>query len=131
VNKSGRWASVFMNFLPNLIPQPGSIFRRSAFEIVEGAGGRYPLSFDFELFFKLKQIGKLKYIPKVQSKFRWHKNSLSVNQRRIAVRQTSQIRKQNLPQWVKPFSIFWEPIIMIATVVIGIFLDKRTTLGAK
>lgn len=119
LNKSGFWASKFMGFLPNLIPQPGSIFLRSAYEKVGGVKSTYPLSFDFELFFNLRKLGPLHYIPNTQGCFRWHANSMSVEQRRMAVLQTSEIRKLFLPKSLQKISFLWEPIIIFATKCLG------------
>lgn len=124
-NKSGKWASKFMVFLPNLIPQPGSLISRRAFNQVSGVRSDFPLSFDFELFFNLRRFGKLKYIPRVQGCFRWHPDSLSVEQRRKAVRQTSQIRKAFLPKILKPISFFWEPLIISGTLIIGKLINRK------
>jgi len=124
-NGSGKWASRYMHFLPNLLPQPGSVYRRTAYEIVGGVKSTYPLSFDFELFFNLRKIGRLHYIPSLLSQFRWHSNSLSVNQREQAVRQTSQIRKNFLPKSVKVLSFIWEPLIIFATCLAGKYLTKK------
>ena len=125
INKSGQWAVQFMHFLPNLIPQPGSVIKRDAFQKVGGVKPTYPLSFDFELFFNLRKIGEIKYISQVQGSFRWHLDSQSVKLRRKAVLQTSQIRKNFLPDFVKPFSFLWEPIIILITLIAGNLIKKR------
>ena len=125
LNKSGRWASKYMKFLPNLIPQPGSLIRRSTFELIGGLKPTYPLSFDFEMFFNLKRFGKLVFINEVQSSFRWHPGSLSVDQRKLAVKQTSQIRKNNLTIFFKKLSFIWEPILMRVTLLIGSKINER------
>lgn len=126
LNKSGKWASKFMIVLPNLIPQPGSIFLRSAYEKVGGVKATYPLSFDFELFFHLRKEGELRYIPNIQGCFRWHSNSMSVDQRRIAVLQTSEIRKKFLPRSLRKLSFIWEPVIIQATKFIGWILQIKS-----
>lgn len=126
VNKSGFWASKFMILLPNLIPQPGSIFLKSAFEKIGGVKSTYPLSFDFELFFNLRKFGKLHYVDNIQGYFRWHSKSMSVNQRNLAVQQTSEIRKNFLPKTIKKFSFLWEPIIIQATRFIGWILKMKS-----
>jgi GT2 family glycosyltransferase len=125
LNKSGKWASRFMNVLPNFIPQPGSLISRSAFEKIEGVKSDYPLSFDFEMFFNLKRYGKLVFIDEIQGFFRWHSESLSVDQRTEAVKQTSQIRRNNLPFLVRRISFLWEPIIQNATIFIGTKISKK------
>lgn len=126
VNKSGTWASRFMNFLPNLIPQPGSIYLKSAFEEIGGLRSNYPLSFDFELFFKLRKLGKLQYINNTQGCFRWHAESLSVGQRQLAVLQSSQIRKSNLPPELARISFIWEFFIIQSTLWLGRILAKKS-----
>ena len=124
-NKSGKWATIFMNFMPNLIPQPGSLINRLAFEKIGGVKPDYPLSFDFQMFFELKKHGKLKYVPKVQGSFRWHPDSMSVDQRRQAVLQTSQIRKSYLPKFLKLLSLLWEPILILGTLNLSRLLKKE------
>lgn len=128
VNKSGTWASKFMNFLPNLIPQPGSVYRKSAFENIGGLKSDYPLSFDFELFFELKKNGELRYINNIQGFFRWHPESLSVELRRLAVMQTSKIRKNNLPVGLARLSFIWEFFIIRATLLIGRIVALRSRI---
>jgi GT2 family glycosyltransferase len=126
INKSGNWASKYMSFLPNLIPQPGSIYLKSAFEEIGGLKSKYPLSFDFELFFNLKKIGELQYVNNIQGCFRWHPESLSVELRRLAVIQTSQIRKDNLPSKLASISFAWEFLIIKSTLLIGRILTLRS-----
>jgi hypothetical protein len=121
-----------MNFLPNLIPQPGSLIERIAFDKIGGVKPEYHLSFDFEMFFNLRKLGRLHYIPAVQGSFRWHPYSLSVEQRRLAVRQTSQIRQNNLPVFFKSASFLWEPLIVNLTLLIGLILSKKSkSLGFR
>lgn len=110
-NMSGQWAALFMGFLPNLIPQPGSLIKRSAFNLAGKIRDDFPLAFDFDLFFELRKIGRIKYVSNIQGSFRWHSTSLSVKDRELAVTQSSRIRKRNLPNWIAKISFLWEPII--------------------
>lgn len=125
-NNSGQWAVSFMNFLPNLIPQPGSFFRRSAFELAGGLSDTHPLAFDFELFFKLKKIGKVFYIPEIVSAFRWHPESLSVDLRREAVKQTSRIRSANSPKFLRVLTIPWEIFLQFITLKAGQRVSRKS-----
>jgi glycosyltransferase involved in cell wall biosynthesis len=124
-NKSGNWASILMNFLPNLIPQPGSLLSRLAFEKIDGVKSSYPLAFDFEMFFELKKIGKLQYIPKVQGAFRWHPDSMSVDQRKQAVQQSSQIRNTYLPNHFRLIARLWEPALILGTLNLSKLMNKE------
>jgi glycosyltransferase involved in cell wall biosynthesis len=124
-NESGNWASILMNFLPNLIPQPGSLLSRLAFEKIDGVKSSYPLAFDFEMFFELKKIGKLQYIPKVLGAFRWHPDSMSVDQRKQAVQQSSQIRKTYLPNHFRLIARLWEPVLILGTLNLSKLMNKE------
>ena len=127
VNKSGQWASPLLHFGPDLIPQPGSLFRRTAFEEVGGLGKTYDWAFDFDLLLKLKKIGKLRFINKTLARFRWHPESLSVEYRRKSVAEASKVRISHLPALLRPVSCLWEYPVKKATLLAG----NRVTARAK
>lgn len=108
MNKSGKFAVPLMRFGPQLIPQPGALFRRTAFDSVGGLNSSYKLAFDLDLLFKLKNIGEIHYLAQQLSTFRWHGESLSVSSRDISVREASQIRKANLPKHLGSIAPVWE-----------------------
>ena len=108
MNKSGQWAAKIIRFGPFLTPQPGSLIRRTAFEQVGGLDENLGWAFDLDLFIKLSQVGKMKFINIVLSSFRWHEGSLSVGFRRQSVLEGSSIRKKQLPYLVRVFSEIWE-----------------------
>jgi glycosyltransferase involved in cell wall biosynthesis len=107
-NKSGRWASLLLRFGPDLIPQPGALIRREALSSVGGLNTQYKLAFDLDLFLKLTKLGPGNFLGETLARFRWHENSLSVAQRREAVREASLIRIRHLPFWLRPISEIWE-----------------------
>ena len=59
-NKSGQWAVPLLRFGPDLIPQPGALFRRDAFESVGGLDPKWDWAFDFDLLIELSKTGRLK-----------------------------------------------------------------------
>ena len=124
-NKSGPWAATLMKFGPQLIPQPGALFRRDLFEKLGGLKGNLGWAFDFELFLSLTEIGKSAYLPKVLAKFRWHPGSLSVGRRRESVNEASAVRKAHLPKILRPISELWEWPVREATYVAGVRVSKR------
>jgi glycosyltransferase involved in cell wall biosynthesis len=124
VNRSGKWAVGLLRFGPQLIPQPGSLFRRDAFERVGGLSEKFGWAFDFELFLSLSEIGAAAYIPKILSKFRWHPGSLSVSRRANSVKEASQVRISHLPKVLKPISFLWEYPVRVATYLAGIRVSK-------
>ena len=127
VNKSGQWASPLLHFGPDLIPQPGAVFRKRAFEQVGGLSTSYDWAFDFDLLLRLKKIGKLKFIDKTLASFRWHPESLSVEYRAMSVTEASKVRVSHLPALLRPLSWLWEYPVRKATLVAG----NRVTAKAK
>jgi hypothetical protein len=118
-NKSGQWAVPLLRFGPDLVPQPGALFRRDAFESVGGLNSKWDWAFDFDLFIKLSKKGKLKFIDETLSSFRWHSESLSVEYRAKSVLEASEVRVSHLPSWLLPVSALWEFPVRQATLLAG------------
>lgn len=119
VNRPKSFAKKVLRFGPQLIPQPGCLYRRDAFEKVGGLSANFGWAFDFFLFISLSKIGKFVYIPGVLSSFRWHAGSLSVSRRWNSVSEASQVRRSFLPRYLKLISFIWELPIMVATYYAG------------
>lgn len=115
MNKSGQWAAKIIRFGPFLIPQPGSLIRRTAFEQVGGLDESLGWAFDLDLFIKLSRVGELKFVGLVLSSFRWHESSLSVEFRRQSVLEASSVRKRHLPFFLRFFSETWEGLVRYLT----------------
>jgi GT2 family glycosyltransferase len=130
-NNSGQWASPLLHFGPDLIPQPGSLFRRSAFEQVGGLSPNWDWAFDFDLLLKLKRIGSLKFIDQTLSSFRWHPESLSVEFRNKSVSEASAVRVSHLPSLLRPISWLWEYPVRQATLIAGNRVTKTANKKAK
>ena len=124
-NKSGQWAVPLLRVGPQLIPQPGALYRRDAFERIGGLSNKFGWAFDFELFYSLSEIGKAVYLPKVLANFRWHPGSLSVSRRRESVSEASAVRKAHLPKVLRAISEIWEWPVRQATYVAGVRVSKR------
>jgi hypothetical protein len=126
VSKVGRVAVSLMRFGPDLIPQPGALFRKSTFEKIGGLNTEYKFAFDFDLFIRISIAGKVKYMPKILSNFRWHPASLSVEYRSRAIREASEIRRTHLPRGLRPLSVIWEPIVAKLTLLAGSQVSKSS-----
>jgi GT2 family glycosyltransferase len=124
-NGSGSWAVPLLRFGPQLIPQPGALYRKDAFEKVGGLSEDFGWAFDFELFLSLSKLGKTVFIPKVLAKFRWHPGSLSVNTRHKAVIEASRARRLHLPKFLKPVAWLWELPIVAATYLAGVAVTLK------
>lgn len=108
LNKSGQWATTLMRFGPQLVSQPGALFRRDRYEEVGGLCPQFEFAFDLDLFIRISRIGKSKHIPTTLAKFRWHEDSLTVRGRSRSVAEASAIRIAALPRLVSLFSFVWE-----------------------
>ena len=126
LNKSGSYAKYLMRCGPQLIPQPGSLMRRDAFEKIGGLDHQYKWAFDLDLFIRLSRIGKLQFTPRTLAKFRWHQDSLSVGGRNGSVVEASEIRMNSLPSPLKAFSPLWETPIRKVILRTGEKLSPRS-----
>lgn len=124
-NKSGSWAAPLLRVGPDLIPQPGSLFRRSSYLMVGGLRTDLGWAFDLDLFLRLARVGKLSYLRHTLAAFRWHADSLSVGQRGDSVREASQVRREFLPRWIRPMSALWEGPVRWATHRAGDFVGGK------
>lgn len=125
-NKSGQWAVPLLRFGPDLIPQPGALFRRETFKQAGMLKPKYDWAFDFDLFIELSKLGKLKFVDQTLAQFRWHPESLSVEFRKKSVSEASQVRVSHLPSLLRPISLLWEYPVRQATLIAG----KRVTSKA-
>ena len=128
VNKSGMYAKYLMRFGPQLIPQPGALFRKDAYEQIGGLDRRYKWAFDLDLLIRLSRVGKLHFLPATLGRFRWHEGSLSVGGRQGSVREASEIRIAALPAVVRVFAPLWEKPIRWAIMRAGERLTARSKI---
>lgn len=126
-NRSGGWAVPLLRFGPDLIPQPGALFRRSTFNLVGGLKTDLGWAFDFDLFIRFSKVGKLHFINQTLAQFRWHPESLSVEHRKRSVEEASQVRVSHLPTFLRALSFIWEYPVRQATLIAG----KRLTAQAQ
>jgi hypothetical protein len=125
LNKSGKWTDLLMLCGPQLIPQPGSLFRRSSFEQVSGLDESLKWAFDLDLFLKLRKVGKFGFLNEPLAEFRWHEGSLSVGSRQGSVDEASKVRRRHLPQGMKQASVVWEPLLRKIILFAGTRVSKR------
>ena len=130
-NRSGQWAAQLLAFGPQLIPQPGSLYRRDAFNLVGELNTSYSFAFDFHLFQDLKRLGKLVFLPFTLSRFRWHPESLSVSRRRESVLEASKVRRSFLPRYLRYVSFLWEFPVRVLTQYSGWAVSRKARKPQK
>jgi len=125
VNHSGRYAQYLMRFGPQLVPQPGSLFRRSIYNTIGGLNTNLKWAFDLDLFIRLSRFGKLKFVPQTVSSFRWHDDSLSVGGRDGSVREASRVRKKLMIFLLRPVAETWELPLRYLIKYTGSMVSKK------
>ena len=124
-NRSGQWAVPLLRFGPDLIPQPGALFRRESFNAIGALSSEFDWAFDFDLFIKLSKKGSVRFIPETLSSFRWHPESLSVEFRARSVEEASRVRVSHLPAILQPLSAIWEYPVRQATLIAGSRVNSK------
>jgi GT2 family glycosyltransferase len=115
ISKAGKWAPRVLSWGPDLIPQPGMLVRSSAWNEVKGLDESYRLAFDLDLLLKLKKLGPFIQVPAVVSAFRWHPDSLTVDDRTTNIKESERAKRASLSPTVRRFTWIWEAPVRVAT----------------
>lgn len=124
-NPASPMAARILTFGPQLIPQPGSVMRRTSYVASGGLSNEFGLAFDFDLFIKLKKLGQIVFVPKTLAQFRWHPDSLSVKRRMRSAREASRVRRKHYGFAMKVLWPIWEPWVILATWFAGKLVTIR------
>lgn len=115
VSKAGRWAERILAWGPDLIPQPGMLVRREAWDQVGGVDESLKFAFDLDLLLKLKRVGTLVDVGTVVSSFRWHSESLTVSDRTMSLDESEAVKRRYLSPNARHLSWLWEKPVRGAT----------------
>jgi hypothetical protein len=126
VNRSGVWAKWLMRFGPDLVPQPGSLFRRSTYEAIGGLDRSLRWAFDLDLFLRLENHGEGKHVRETLARFRWHDDSLTVGSREGSLIESRQVRRKYLPRPLRPVDFLWEYPFRLANNLVASRLNRAT-----
>jgi len=130
-NPSSKFHEKLLRFGPQLIPQPGALWRRDSFERAGGLSGEFNLAFDFDLFLKLSNEGRLLHIDQTLAQFRWHPDSLSVKKRWVSVSEASRVRRKHYRGVMRLLWPLWEPGVMVATWLAGKLVSVKARLVSR
>ena len=115
INKTGKYAEAALSWGPQLIPQPGMLVRREAWEQVGGLDESLTLAFDFDLILKLRKVGALTCVNRPVSAFRWHPQSLTVSSRSLNLDESELVKRRYLQPWQRRIAWTWERPVRLAT----------------
>lgn len=115
VSKAGPWAPRILKWGPDLIPQPGMLVRASAWRQVGGLDTSYRLAFDLDLLLRLQRIGSLVDTGAIVSSFRWHADSLTVDDRSTNIAESERAKRAALSPTARRMAWLWEGPVRVAT----------------
>lgn len=77
VAKPSRLAATNLGGGVDLIPQPGSLALADAVRRTGLLDTELRYAMDYDLFLRLRKVGRLVYVPEILASFRWHADSLT------------------------------------------------------
>lgn len=133
ISQAGPWAPRILKWGPDLIPQPGMLVRRDAWQTVGGLDESFRFAFDLDLLLKLQRVGSLVNVNSVVSQFRWHGDSLTVSDRTTSLNESEIARRRALGPVARKLAWTWERPVRVATRVAAWEVSRRArkaTVGA-
>ena len=115
VSRAGRAAPWILPWGPDLVPQPGMLIRREAWQAVGGLDESLRFAMDLDLLLRLKRRGPLVSVPRIVSTFRWHAESLTVSDRTTSLAESEAVKRRYLPKVLLPVAPAWESPVRWAT----------------
>jgi GT2 family glycosyltransferase len=79
INRPGRFAASWLPYGSSRVPQQGSLFRGDVVRRLGGLDESLRYAMDYDLFLRLRQVGRLGYIPRELAFYRQHGEAISFN----------------------------------------------------
>lgn len=125
VSRAGKMAPKILPWGPDLIPQPGMLVRAAAWKSVGGLDPAYRLAFDLDLLLRLRSWGSLEYTGTVVSSFRWHPESLTVEDRSKNLEESERAKRAAIPKHLRGAAWLWERPVRLAIRVAASRVNKQ------
>ncbi len=114
-NSAPPWVVPVLRWGPQLVPQPGMLVRSTTWNEVGGLDESYSMAFDFDLLLRLKKRGHFVRVDQPVSCFRWHADSLTVDDRNRNLRESERAKRAALSPSLRRIAWLWEPPVRWAT----------------
>ena len=101
----------FLTWIPNVIPNPGTLIRISHFNEIGKYDPTLKWAGDLDLWLRIRKIGKIRFVNTPVSLFRWHNESLTAGQRSESLKEASFVRRRNTLKFFKFIHVLWELFI--------------------
>jgi GT2 family glycosyltransferase len=117
LNKAGRKASWLLPWGPDLVPQPGMLFRVADFRAVGGLDESLQFAMDLDLLLRLRAHGRFVDVARPVSCFRWHGTSLTVSDRTRSLAESERVKHRYLSPGVRRLAPLWDAPVRGATIL--------------
>ena len=94
-NKVSKINLIVSKIGPNVIPQPGSLIRKSVFSNKRLLNEKYKYAMDLDMWLRILANGQIGIIKESQALMNWHSDSITVSNRKKASIEAFQIRYRN------------------------------------
>ena len=114
-SRAGRCAPWLMTWGPDLVPQPGALFRTTALREVGPVDASLNYAMDLDLLLRLRRLGRFVNTRKVLASFRWHATSATVANRTPSLAESELVKRRHLSSRVRWTAPLWERPVRGAT----------------
>jgi hypothetical protein len=114
-SRAGRLAPWLMTWGPDLVPQPGALFRLQTVRDVGMVDASLSYAMDLDLLLRLRRKGSFVNTRTVLSSFRWHASSTTVANRTPSLDESEMVKRRYLSPWQRRVAPLWERPVRGAT----------------
>jgi GT2 family glycosyltransferase len=114
-SRAGGLAPWLMTWGPDLLPQPGALFRLATVREVGGLDPTLNYAMDLDLMLRLRRRGTFVNTGRTLSCFRWHPTSTTVANRAESLAEAERVKRRYLSPAQRRLAPVWEGPVRAAT----------------
>jgi glycosyltransferase involved in cell wall biosynthesis len=114
-SRAGRLAPWLMTWGPDLVPQPGALFRLDTVRAVGLIDPDLHYAMDLDLLLRLRRRGRIVNAKTTLASFRWHASSTTVANRTSSLEEAERVKRRYLSPWQRRLAPLWEHPVRVAT----------------
>lgn len=114
-SRAGALAPWLMTWGPDLVPQPGALFRLATVREVGGLDPTLSYAMDLDLMLRLRRRGTFVNTDRTLSCFRWHPTSTTVANRTASLDEAERVKRRYLSPAQRRLAPLWEGPVRAGT----------------
>ena len=124
-NRATRLAPWIMRWGPDLVPQPGALFRVADVRAVGGMDATLAYAMDLDLWLRLHKLGPFVHTGRTLAAFRWHPTSVTVANRTASLDESEGVKRRYYGKLGNVTKFLWEKPVRGATRIAARRLNRR------